>query len=395
MITAAGIPRIDGDMGALAGHAQGISEFGTAFADTGARLNATWQGLAAVYQAPEAGQLLAAMAPVRAVCASVGEDHQTAGRVLGSYAAEVREIQARLDALRAQAGAFETSVAGDTDWADDPAKAQHNDELLRAVNQAVADFEAAEIRCANAISALYGGQQYHISDGDGRHEPGEYGHTAAQLNTAAEQGALPWGTPTTADGGILADLGRGIMSGVLLLPGFGFGAAAALSGYASLNHVKYVHPYPVPGAPGVMQGSKEVPDEAMRKVWKGRAKIFRWGGGLTAGAFAAVEQVERDAKNPNYSTAERTGRAVAQGATVGGGAAVGGMAAGAAIGSVVPGAGTAVGAVVGFAAGAVGGYFAAEGMDEINDGAVDWAGDAADYVADTGGDALDEIGSWF
>jgi hypothetical protein len=63
VITAAGIPRIEGNMDVLAGHAQAISAFGTAFADTGARLNATWQGLASVYQAPEAGQLLAAMAP--------------------------------------------------------------------------------------------------------------------------------------------------------------------------------------------------------------------------------------------------------------------------------------------------------------------------------------------
>jgi hypothetical protein len=44
--------------------------------------------------------------------------------VLGTYAEEARQVQARLDALRAQAGDFERSVEGDDDWADDDAKTE-------------------------------------------------------------------------------------------------------------------------------------------------------------------------------------------------------------------------------------------------------------------------------
>jgi hypothetical protein len=219
MISAAGIPRIDGDMDALAAHARAISEFGVAFADTGARVNATWQGLAAFYRAPEAGQLLAAMLPVQHVCAAVGEDHRTVGGVLERYAGEVRQIQARLDALRAQADAFEDSAQADEVWADDDAKAERSDELVRAVSVAVADFHDAERRCANAVSALYGGQRYRASDGDGRHERGEYGATAGQFDVAAasEEG-VPWGIPTRADGGFLSDIGHGILDVAGLVP---------------------------------------------------------------------------------------------------------------------------------------------------------------------------------
>ncbi|MPZ64241.1 MAG: hypothetical protein GEU83_01495 [Pseudonocardiaceae bacterium] len=144
MISAAAIRRIEGDMDALAEHARAIGEFGVAFADTGRRVHATWQGLAAFYRAPEVAQLLAATAPVAHVAAAVGEDNEIVGRVLGVYAAEVREIQDRLDALRVQAAAFESAVEGD-DWGDDPVKVERNSELLRAVDAAMLDFDAAPL----------------------------------------------------------------------------------------------------------------------------------------------------------------------------------------------------------------------------------------------------------
>lgn len=72
MISAAGIPVIDGDMDALASHASGLSTAGAGITDAGARVHSTWQGLAAVYRAPEAAQLFAATAPIQHVTASVG-----------------------------------------------------------------------------------------------------------------------------------------------------------------------------------------------------------------------------------------------------------------------------------------------------------------------------------
>ncbi|MFN2495947.1 MAG: DUF6177 family protein [Pseudonocardiaceae bacterium] len=98
---------------------------------------------------------------------SVGADLEAAGRVLGTYASELRAIKARLEALRAEAGAFVQSVQGEDDWTEDGDKVDRNNQLVGAVNAAVADFDAAQRRCASAINALYGGQQYRADDGDG------------------------------------------------------------------------------------------------------------------------------------------------------------------------------------------------------------------------------------
>lgn len=228
MINSAGIPTIAGDMDALAAHARELSAAGSAFADTGQRVHGTWQGLAAVYDAPETGQLLAGTGPVQRVSASVGEDFETVGQVLGSYAAEVREIQARLDALRAQAGDFERSAEGDGDWAEDENKVERNNELINAVNAAVADFEAAQRRCANAINALYGGQAYRVSDGDGHHERGEYGSSAEQLSQAAAgEGGVAWGSTAEADDGFFSDIGHTVLDVAGLVPIIGEPADAA------------------------------------------------------------------------------------------------------------------------------------------------------------------------
>jgi hypothetical protein len=186
----ASIPQIEGDMDALGEHARGISAFGVAFADTGARLHATWQQLAAVYHAPEADQLLLAMLPVQHVTAAVGEDHETVGAAVLTYSDTVRPIQQRL--------------------------------LRSAVDSAVAEFQAAERVCANAIAAVSGGPQYRVHDGDGRQEAGEYGYSAQQL--AQGMGARPghpWGTAVGTDPGVLAFLLAGIramLTGTSILP---------------------------------------------------------------------------------------------------------------------------------------------------------------------------------
>ncbi len=142
MIGPESIPRIEGDMAALAGHANAIAAAGEGFAATGASVHAGWQRLGAVYTAPEAGQLLAATAPVATVSASVGEDLGSAAAALNAYASEVAAIQARLDALRAQAAGGGTGV-GEPD-------------LDAGVAAAMAAWEAAQLRCANALRALSG-----------------------------------------------------------------------------------------------------------------------------------------------------------------------------------------------------------------------------------------------
>jgi hypothetical protein len=80
----------------------------------------------------------------------------------------------------------------------------------------------------NAINALYGGQHYRASDGDGRHERGEYGATAEQYGAAAagDQG-VPWGQPVSDDPGLLSSIGHGVLDVVGLVPVVGEPADAA------------------------------------------------------------------------------------------------------------------------------------------------------------------------
>lgn len=143
------IPRIDGDMAALAGHADAIAAAGAGFAETGAAVHSSWQGLAAVYIAPEAGELLAATGPIVSVTASVEEDLLAVARALRLYAAEVAEIQRGFDALRVRAVDLAAlPPAAVPDGADS--------ELASAVATETLAWEEAQRRCAAAIRAVSG-----------------------------------------------------------------------------------------------------------------------------------------------------------------------------------------------------------------------------------------------
>jgi hypothetical protein len=232
VIDPAGIPQITGDMDALSGHAAAITRVAADFADTGGRVDGTWQELAGVYRAPEAAQLLAATAPVRTVSASVGEDLGAVGTALAAYATTVAEIKTRLEALRADALAFVGSVGGDDGWREDEGRVDEHNRLVSDVNAAVADFTDAQRTCANSILALHGERRWVAENGDGVLGPDEFGYSAEVLDAAmAEDDALPWGSAEEHDRGFLGDVGAyfgGVGQGAVdMVTGLG-----ALIGYA-------------------------------------------------------------------------------------------------------------------------------------------------------------------
>ncbi len=212
MINAAGIPRIPGDMQVLAEHARQLRSLGSEIADTGESVHGTWQGLAPAYDAPEAGQLLAATGPVKSVSAAMGEDVTATGTILAAYAREVEEIQRQLDSLRAQAGDFEQSIEGDDDWREDGDMVDRSNELVGQVNDAWAAYQAAESKCVNALNALSGSAQPCLA----------VDYTAEQLDQAAasEQG-LPWGKSTEEEPGLFSTIGHGILDVGGLVPVLG------------------------------------------------------------------------------------------------------------------------------------------------------------------------------
>lgn len=167
--------------------------------------------------------------------------------------------------------------------------------------------------------------------------------------------------------------------------GLAFGSSESINKYRSKNWMKTIHTRPLPGGSEVMEGPRVVPDEAKRAEFGKNASRFKVGGIGAAGVLGGVEQWQKDADNPTYSSGERVGRAAGAGMSLGAPAA-----AGAAIGSIVPGGGTVVGALAGLAVGAVAGYYAGELADDVNDPLVDQMGDAGDWV----GDNVDDITPW-
>ena len=185
-----------------------------------------------------------------------------------------------------------------------------------------------------------------------------------------------------------------------------FGASEWTSRYASQNWMRmqpgywvreprYVAPYtrstPSGGTTrvsgyvrrGTWAPAQAVPDAASRAQWATRAKWFGRAGGAASLLTAGAGQFFDDMDNPNLNGNERTGRVVAQTATVGvagAGGAWAGAAGGAALGTMIcPGVGTVIGGVVG---GIVGGGLAGGLVDKFNDGVVDWAGGAMDSAVE-------------
>ncbi|MBQ6642930.1 MAG: hypothetical protein IJH84_18095, partial [Saccharopolyspora sp.] len=242
MINPGGIPQIPGNMDTLAAHANGLRAAGTGFADTGADVHATWQGLAPAYLAPESEQLLQATRPVTETAGNIGRDVEAVAGALQRYADEVRPIQQHLRDLKAQAeqlvadihayenqkpstsemaASAKTGIVPDKDWTDDSDLTDRDAQLMTAVNQAIADWMAAQRRCANAITGLYGGQHYSPTNTDGHQTAGEYGYSTDQLSAAAgSDHGLPWGRAEDTSNP-LADLGHTALDLGGLVPGIG------------------------------------------------------------------------------------------------------------------------------------------------------------------------------
>lgn len=198
---------------------------------------------------------------------------------------------------------------------------------------------------------------------------------------------------TQAACGKLDSVGASVKSWMTALSVTGGGALGALQKiyeYGSTRWVRHIPGY-VTSKGEYIPPKGYVPDNRMRSKWARHAKGLKLAGNTVAFATAGVSQWAADQrKHPDMETDERVGRAVAQGATVGVGGAAAGAALGSAVGSVVPVAGTAVGFVVG----GVAGYFIGEGIDSINDGAVDAVGNAFDAAGDWVSDTWDDVTPW-
>ncbi|MBY8886574.1 hypothetical protein K7472_17120 [Streptomyces sp. PTM05] len=209
------IPQFVGDLGQLETAASGLKSDGGNIAKTGGEIHSRFQGLSAFYHAPEAEQLFATTKPVAEGAKTFGGDLGTVAAALSEYAHEVRPIAQKLVQLKKQAVAFRAYVQDHPHWRSDGHKVSEHNNLVDAVDAAVAAFWAAERRCANKIEAIFCGVGFRADDGS--HKPGMYGYTAKELDHAK---GMPWGEAVgqthrwNTVGAVFGSLGHYIKVGV-------------------------------------------------------------------------------------------------------------------------------------------------------------------------------------
>ncbi|MGW0775162.1 hypothetical protein ACWD01_16275 [Streptomyces sp. NPDC002835] len=195
MISPEKIPVFTGDLPGLGREIIALRQAAKAVRDGGGDVHTRFQNLASSYRAPEAGQLFSTTQAVQEGSGRFADRLETVAGALETYALEVVEIVKQLDLLRFQATRFVESVRHDDgplgNWRKDQAKVDEHQGIWDGVNAAVAAFQAAEVGCADKITALVDGTRWHINDGSPEQQ-NAYGFSAEQL---AEADSLPWGRP--------------------------------------------------------------------------------------------------------------------------------------------------------------------------------------------------------
>lgn len=191
--------------------------------DGGADVSGAWAGLGASYEAPEAGQLLRVMDPVRADTDRLADELERVAAALATFAGELREIVAKCDRLRSEVREFRARVAAapigggsgsgfgsgvgfvvDSGLGLDPVLATENALLSSRIAAVAEELAEAERACAAAIRAV-----------DGPPRPGGF---ARLLTSAAETvAANSWGEapePETCAGSAINQVGTAMWTGV-------------------------------------------------------------------------------------------------------------------------------------------------------------------------------------
>ncbi|MET7916637.1 hypothetical protein ABZU45_11980 [Streptomyces avermitilis] len=195
MISPEKIPTFTGDLIELQREIISLRRAAKAIREHGGDVHTRFQRLDASYRAPEAEQLFATTQAVQDGSGDFGDQLDSVAGALETYTVEVAQIVAQLESLRGAATAFVESVKGDdgmfSSWRKDADKVAEHQALWDGVNAAIAAFQRAEVDCADTITALVGGTQWHIDDGSPK-QKNAYGFSAKQLGQAA---SLPWGSP--------------------------------------------------------------------------------------------------------------------------------------------------------------------------------------------------------
>ena len=144
-----------------------------------------WNGLPAVYVAPEAEQAYGLMAPAATASETIKTKFEKASSALDDFAGAIEPVKSELATLEQEAASFRTSTLSEygDKWRDHQEVVDRNNELLGRYAKVVETLTTAAAACANTINGLL----------DGVELPAVEGISADALMQSGEM--MPWGAP--------------------------------------------------------------------------------------------------------------------------------------------------------------------------------------------------------
>ena len=159
-----------------------------------------WNGLPAVYEAPEAEQAYGLMKPAAEASETIKTKFEKASSALDDFAGAIEPVKSELASLESEAAAFRSATLskyGDK-WRDHQDVVDRNNELLSRYARVVETLTTAAASCANTINGLL----------DGVELPAVEGVSADALMQSGEM--MPWGAPVEKNRNCAESVGHGV-----------------------------------------------------------------------------------------------------------------------------------------------------------------------------------------
>ena len=144
-----------------------------------------WNGLPAVYVAPEAEQAYGLMAPAATASETIKTKFEKASSALDDFAGAIEPVKSELATLEQEAASFRSATLSEygDKWRDHQEVVDRNNALLGRYAKVVETLTTAAAACANTINGLL----------DGVELPAVEGISADALMQSGEM--MPWGAP--------------------------------------------------------------------------------------------------------------------------------------------------------------------------------------------------------
>ena len=161
-----------------------------------------WNGLPAVYVAPEAEQAYGLMAPAATASETIKTKFEKASSALDDFASAIEPVKTELKSLESEAASFRSATLSEygDKWRDHQEVVDRNNELLGRYARVVETLTTAAASCANTINGLL----------DGVELPAVEGVSADALMQSGEM--MPWGAPVEKNRNCAESVGHGVQS---------------------------------------------------------------------------------------------------------------------------------------------------------------------------------------